>query len=100
MSRKVNFLLIMMINIQFKSFLKEKFGENKTLKIDTEAENIDIKEFLRLIEKEEWGSELIEDGHVRNPVMMIIDDNLVQYEIEMKINEKSNVSFYVMFAGG
>ena len=89
-----------MINIQFKSTLKEKFGENKTLKIDTETENIDIKEFLKLIEKEEWGSELIEDGHVKNPVMLIIDDSLVQYDLEMKINEKSKVSFYVMFAGG
>lgn len=90
----------MKVNIQFKSTLKETFGENKTLEIDTEADTIDLKEFLIVIEKEEWGSELIEDGHVKTPLMLIVDDNLIQNEVELKINEQSIVTFYVMFAGG
>ena len=88
----------MKVNILFKTTLKEKFGESRIIDID--GETVKLEELLFQIENEDWGAELIENGHIRSPIMLIIDDKLVQNDIEMEINENSNITFYVMFAGG
>ncbi len=91
----------MEIQIKFNSILAEKIG--KTQVVHTDKNELTVSQFISIIENQVWAHEVIENRHVKHPVVLIIDNNLIQnsnLNHTIRVTENSDVVFQIMFAGG
>lgn len=93
------------LSIKFSNLLRDKIGKEITIKIDTNSDCISLIEFISEINKLSWASEVLENDHIKDPIILIIDNKLIQLSNqklikEFKIYGSSEIHFQIMFAGG
>ena len=90
----------MRLTIKFSNLLAEKIA--KKVEISVDQEQISLTQFMRIIDEQPWSSEVIDNKHIKPPVILVIDDKLVKMSIneDIIITETSDISFQLMFAGG
>jgi len=89
------------IQISFSNLLAIEIAEKVILTIPNK-DTLDISDFLSIIKEQEWGEKIIEDDHLKSSVVLIIDDEIIQFANppDIKITENSKISCHLMFAGG
>ena len=88
------------LTIKFCNLLAEKIAKKVEITID--QEQISLNQFISLVENQPWSSEVIDNKHIKAPVILVIDNKLVQMSNneDIIITETSDILFQVMFAGG
>ncbi|MHA2249845.1 MAG: hypothetical protein ACXAD7_05760 [Candidatus Kariarchaeaceae archaeon] len=88
------------LTIKFSNLLAEKIAKKVEIAID--QEQLSLSQFIGIVEDQPWSSEVINNRHVKPPVILVIDNKLIQIsnDEDIIITETSDISFQVMFAGG
>ena len=93
----------MKIVIKFTNLLAEKLGKEHVLDFPT-RDQLSIVEFIERLSHESWSDEVIDDGYIKSPVILIVDNQLIQLSNpesrEVVITSASDITFQIMFAGG
>ena len=93
----------MKTQIKFTNLLAEKLGKELVLDFP-DRDQLTVVEFVDRLSHEPWSSEVIDDGHIRSPVILIIDNQLIQLSNpesrSVIITSASEITFQIMFAGG
>lgn len=87
--------------INFSNLLAEEIAKEVVLSSPTK-DHLSITDFLTLLAEQDWAEKIIENDHLRNSIVLIIDDEIIQFSNppDIKITEKSKISCHIMFAGG
>lgn len=83
--------------------LAEKIAKYIEIDVIQHKFSISLNQFIDIIEKQPWADEVIKDKHIKFPVILIIDDQLIQISNNnenVTITESSDINFSIMFAGG
>ncbi len=88
----------MQVKIKLPSAMREKFGEQRLLELDAN----DIHSFLKAVESQDWGSQLVEGGRIRSPYALVIDDQLIllKENPQLNVHENSEIRFLLFLTGG
>ncbi|MHA2091634.1 MAG: hypothetical protein ACW98K_12300 [Candidatus Kariarchaeaceae archaeon] len=93
----------MRLTIKFSNLLADKLGRFVVIDTNDDTKQLDLQEFIDLIEQQSWADEVLENRLVKTPIMLVIDDTLIQLSNsvdDFKIQETSQITFQVTFAGG
>jgi hypothetical protein len=87
--------------INFSNLLAEEIGKEVVLS-SPNRDHLNITDFLSLIAEQEWSEKIIEKGHLKTSIVLIIDNEIIQFSNppDINITEKSKISCHIMFAGG
>ena len=90
----------MKLRIKFSTILADKIS--KYVEIEVDKAELTLGQFIDLIEQQSWSGEVIENRHIKSPIVLIIDNQLIQFSdnSEIIISANSDINFQVMFAGG
>ncbi|MFV2014907.1 MAG: hypothetical protein ACC656_05745, partial [Candidatus Heimdallarchaeota archaeon] len=66
------------IQISFSNLLAIEIAEKVILNIP-DKDSLDISEFLSIIKEQEWGETIIENNHLKSSVVLIIDEEIIQF---------------------
>ncbi|MDH5404558.1 MAG: hypothetical protein OEY49_18805 [Candidatus Heimdallarchaeota archaeon] len=90
----------MRVIIKFSNILAEKIGKEIVIYFDRDV--ITLTEFIEVIRIQSWSNMIIENNHLLSPVILIIDNNLIQLSEmpSISITQNSDIQFHLMFAGG
>ena len=75
-------------------------GQKKEISLHISKDKATLHDVLTMLEKIEGGAELVNDGYVVPPYILIVDDELVKGSKDIEINENTKIQFMVMIAGG
>ena len=89
------------VRIKFSNLLAEEIAKEVILTSSNEN-SLTILDLLSLIKQQEWAQRIIENDHLKTSVVLIIDDEIVQFANppDLTITEDSKISCHLMFAGG
>ncbi|MHA2172546.1 MAG: hypothetical protein ACXAB7_21960 [Candidatus Kariarchaeaceae archaeon] len=93
----------MKLTVKFSNLLAEKLGKVVVIDTNDDRKQLDLQEFIDLIEQQSWADEVLENRFVKNPIILVIDETLIQLSNsvdDFKIQETSEITFQVTFAGG
>ncbi|MCE7733621.1 MAG: hypothetical protein GPJ54_02005 [Candidatus Heimdallarchaeota archaeon] len=87
--------------ITFSNLLADEIAKEVVL-TSPNKDHLNISDFLSLISEQEWAEKIIENDHLKTSIVLIIDDEIIQFSNppDIKITATSKISCHVMFAGG
>jgi hypothetical protein len=93
----------MRLTIKFSNLLADKLGKEVIIDTNDDRQQLDLHEFIDLIEQQPWSEEVLENRLIKTPIMLVIDETLIQLSNsadDFVIQETSEITFQVTFAGG
>ena len=91
----------MKLSINFSNIHAEEIAKTIELEISDKS-SLTLDEFRELLNKQQWKDKILDNDHLKTSVVLIVDDEVIQFSNskDVEINENSQVSFHIMFAGG
>ncbi|OLS26760.1 MAG: hypothetical protein HeimC2_14170 [Candidatus Heimdallarchaeota archaeon LC_2] len=91
----------MELKINFSNLLADEIAKKLIIEVP-QVTSVTLRDFLNVLKEQDWVDILIIDNHLKPSIVLIIDDQIIQFSnsSEMEITSVSEISFHIMFAGG